>query len=327
MIDFRYHLVSIVSIFLALAVGIVLGAGPLQQGISTTVSQELETLRQDKSNLRTQLDAATNAADSRDAFIAAANPTLVADRLIGRTVSIVALPGADSTITKATAKLLETAGATVTSTTTIHQAWVSTNQDTQATRQSVTTEVATLLGTDSATAGGSMLDAILAELLVHLPTTTPGGLAAGPDQAVVTKAVADLTKADLLEVDVAAPEPAGLAVVIAPDVQSGSSAADKAAADAYVNLVSALDENSAGAVLASNVGVTGDQGGAVSVVTELRQDANAVKIVSTVDDAGLPMGRSSIVFALTQQLEGQAGQYGLQSGVTAPFPPLPSPTS
>ena len=30
MIDFRYHLVSLVSVFLALAVGIVLGAGPLQ---------------------------------------------------------------------------------------------------------------------------------------------------------------------------------------------------------------------------------------------------------------------------------------------------------
>ena len=31
LIDFRYHLVSIVSIFLALAVGIVLGAGPLKE--------------------------------------------------------------------------------------------------------------------------------------------------------------------------------------------------------------------------------------------------------------------------------------------------------
>ena len=30
MIDFRYHIVSIVSIFMALAVGIVLGAGPLE---------------------------------------------------------------------------------------------------------------------------------------------------------------------------------------------------------------------------------------------------------------------------------------------------------
>ena len=34
MIDFRYHLVSLVSVFLALAVGIVLGAGPLKDPIS-----------------------------------------------------------------------------------------------------------------------------------------------------------------------------------------------------------------------------------------------------------------------------------------------------
>ena len=35
-IDFRYHLVSIVSIFLALAVGIVLGAGPLKEDLGNT---------------------------------------------------------------------------------------------------------------------------------------------------------------------------------------------------------------------------------------------------------------------------------------------------
>ena len=41
MIDFRYHLVSIVSIFLALAVGIVLGAGPLQGQIGDTLTAEI----------------------------------------------------------------------------------------------------------------------------------------------------------------------------------------------------------------------------------------------------------------------------------------------
>ena len=38
MIDFRYHLVSIISIFMALAVGIVLGAGPLQGQIGDTLN-------------------------------------------------------------------------------------------------------------------------------------------------------------------------------------------------------------------------------------------------------------------------------------------------
>jgi hypothetical protein len=37
-IDFRYHIVSIVSIFLALAVGIVLGAGPLQGRLGSSPS-------------------------------------------------------------------------------------------------------------------------------------------------------------------------------------------------------------------------------------------------------------------------------------------------
>ena len=39
MIDFRYHLVSLVSVFLALAVGIVLGAGPLKEPIATGLTQ------------------------------------------------------------------------------------------------------------------------------------------------------------------------------------------------------------------------------------------------------------------------------------------------
>ena len=57
MIDFRYHLVSIISIFLALAVGIVLGAGPLKGDLGTRLTQETTALRADKAQLRTELDA------------------------------------------------------------------------------------------------------------------------------------------------------------------------------------------------------------------------------------------------------------------------------
>ena len=48
MIDFRYHLVSLVSVFLALAVGIVLGAGPLNEPIARGLSQSVQQLRQDR---------------------------------------------------------------------------------------------------------------------------------------------------------------------------------------------------------------------------------------------------------------------------------------
>ena len=38
MIDFRYHVVSLISVFLALAVGIALGAGPLKETIGDTLT-------------------------------------------------------------------------------------------------------------------------------------------------------------------------------------------------------------------------------------------------------------------------------------------------
>ncbi len=101
----------------------------------------------------------------------------------------------------------------------------------------------------------------------------------------MTTAVEDLTKADLLEVDVAEPVPAELSVVIGADNAPGSSDADKAAVKGYVTLVKALDRGGSGAVLASDVGVSGDQKSA-SVVIAARDDADAVKAVSTVDDVG-----------------------------------------
>ena len=61
MIDFRYHLVSIVSIFMALAVGIVLGAGPLKEDIGNTLTSEVKNLRADKAALRSDLDVAERA--------------------------------------------------------------------------------------------------------------------------------------------------------------------------------------------------------------------------------------------------------------------------
>jgi len=70
-IDFRYHLVSIVSIFMALAVGIVLGAGPLKEDIGNTLTSEVKNLRADKASLRSQLDAAEKGSAARDEFTSA----------------------------------------------------------------------------------------------------------------------------------------------------------------------------------------------------------------------------------------------------------------
>ena len=56
MIDFRYHVVSLISVFLALAVGIALGAGPLKETIGDTMAGQVQ-LATEKDALRTELDA------------------------------------------------------------------------------------------------------------------------------------------------------------------------------------------------------------------------------------------------------------------------------
>ena len=72
MIDFRYHLVSLISVFLALAVGIALGAGPLEETIGNTLTGQVDQLRSERDQLRSDLDDAASDLAASDAFIEAA---------------------------------------------------------------------------------------------------------------------------------------------------------------------------------------------------------------------------------------------------------------
>lgn len=56
MIDFRYHLVSLIAVFMALAVGVVLGAGPLQGTLGSALSDQVTQLRADRNNLSRNLE-------------------------------------------------------------------------------------------------------------------------------------------------------------------------------------------------------------------------------------------------------------------------------
>ncbi|MFD0852963.1 copper transporter, partial [Actinomadura adrarensis] len=52
MIDFRYHLVSIVAIFLALALGIILGSTTLSQSVTRGLQRQTAALAKEKDELR-----------------------------------------------------------------------------------------------------------------------------------------------------------------------------------------------------------------------------------------------------------------------------------
>lgn len=119
MIDFRYHIVSLVSVFLALAVGIVLGAGPLRDYIAESLSGQVEQLREETEDLREQLDGSAASLEDAAAFISAAGPALTEGVLPAYPVSILALPGIEEDLLNDVRDRLEEAGARVENTLTL----------------------------------------------------------------------------------------------------------------------------------------------------------------------------------------------------------------
>ncbi len=96
MIDFRYHLVSLVSVFLALAVGIVLGAGPLKEPIGESLQSQVDALRTDRDDLRTQLEAAGGNIEKQNEFVSAAAPELIGGTLNDTQISVITGPEANA---------------------------------------------------------------------------------------------------------------------------------------------------------------------------------------------------------------------------------------
>ena len=316
MIDFRYHLVSIVSIFMALAVGIVLGAGPLKGQIGDTLTSEVTQLREDRATLRAELDAARKSATAHDDFTLAARQRLVGGTLTDVKVALVVLPNADADDTKAVIETLKAAGATVVSQTTVRDTWVPKDDDARAKQRQLASEQRRALGLPEADkANLAPLDEVLATALV------------APDAAAISdagKAALDaLAGAELIDAEAADLTRASTAVLVSAPIKGDIATERDRQASRLAGLAAAMDRAGRGAVLAADVGVTGFQGGA-SVVRAARGDAATSRTLSTVDDVGLSLGRVSVVYALVEQLAGDVGQYGLGDGVSGAYPPIPA---
>ena len=316
MIDFRYHLVSLVSVFLALAVGIVLGAGPLKESIGDTLSEQVNSLRSDRDTLRDDLDRASTALAHRDEFISAVSPQLVANQLGGRTVVLVSLPGSLADDVEPLTEALTQAGATVTGRVSVQEAW--NDPAREAEREALVTRLTTLVGpgTDSAQ---QTLESLLARALV-----TDDLAASGVVSPVGSALLDSLSEAGLVKVDDAPTGRATEAVLLAPAMPTAAQSSPsptltqqvEADVSAWSSLALALDTASDGSVAYGPASAAG-QGG---VIEKIRSDSSVAQNVSTVDTGGTSMGAPTTVLALSEQLREEAGAYGFGPGAKSPLP-------
>lgn len=312
MIDFRYHLVSIVSVFLALAVGIVLGAGPLKGQLGDTISKEVTTLRSDKADLNAQLASARAATAARDDYDAATLRTVLVGRLAGQQVDLVLLPGADAGLARTIRATLVEAGAAGGDTVTIDSSWVSTDAGDVAKRDQLAASLAASLSL-SANQDQTvpLIDRVLAAALK--PAT--------PDpQKSRTQALREFADAGLLSLDTATPVAPDAVVVLGAPVSGDDPAVVQEQATDLARIAAAVDRVSLATVVATNEGVATLPAGAVGIAATVRANTSLSRGVSTVDDVGVPMGRATVALALLEQATGASGQYGLGNDASAVFP-------
>jgi hypothetical protein len=88
-LDFRYHALSLVAVFLALGIGIVLGATAGDSVVSQANKDVRSSLRGDLLNALARARDATTKLQQRDRFETTAFPYIAGDKLAGRRIAIV----------------------------------------------------------------------------------------------------------------------------------------------------------------------------------------------------------------------------------------------
>jgi hypothetical protein len=309
-IDFRYHLVSIISIFLALAVGIVLGAGPLQGNLGTQLTDQVSALRIEKQDLNDRLAASERRVAAGDEYAKAVSGRVVDGRLSGHGVVVIVMPSADGTLVDLVEETVAKSGATLRGAVSINAEWFDPSREKD--RARAASAAASTLGLASKLTG----DALLAEVLARLTVST-GAVTASESR---TAALAALVDAGLVDSSSEQLEPGDLAVVA-----SGDFAGEKAEVERRSTIITALArklaEGSAGAVVAGPQPVVA-KGQSVSsdAVAAVRSDEATARVISTVDHATEAAGPSIVVLALESELIGQVGHYGTAEGATAAVP-------
>jgi hypothetical protein len=331
-IDFRYHLVSIVAVFLALAIGIVLGSTELQGPAYNFLDRTTAKLQNELDQATTQRDTAQQQNAQDDLYAQAVEPAVLRNLLTGQRLLIVTEPGAQSSVVSGISTAANDAGASVTGQINLAPKFFDTSGTTQDSLNQTTLAVAqgdNLTLDTSATYQQQATQLIASEILAKSTgsssSVSSGSQSVGSDQATNAGTMLQAyAQSQFLSITGQPGSPATLAIVVTPQNAPSDGSADQLD-QVLVPLVQELAAKSAATVV---VGSSAGSG-AGSPIALLRSN-NVSSQVSTVDDADLVSGQTVAIQALAAQIAtGKAGSYGFASnGATAVAPsPAPTPTA
>jgi len=312
MINFRYHLVSLIGVFLALAIGVVLGAGPLQTRVGDAWASEDQTTSTD---LAGELEQARAQSQAQTAALTELAQRVLPGTLDGVGVAVVVLPGTSTDDVDALSATLRTAGAQVVAQVSLTDNWQSPSMAQY--RDTLAGPLSTHLTSpapDDATA-----DAVIGYALVEVLTSS------GSERDLVSDILTD-SSTPLMNEDQASDGSAQAIVVVGPRAVAGGSDASGAeseqsgdrssqATSAWAGLARAVAGAPAGAV------VLGDAGSPSSLVSQVRTQG---VVVTTVDSVGTELGTLGAALALPGSAGAtEARAFGVGDAATSVLPPIP----
>ncbi len=326
MIDFRYHLVSIVAVFLALAIGLVIGVEALSPKLANRLSSASLSDQKRNNQLSAQNDLLKRQISADNAFGQASAGYLLGHLLEGEKVVLVTAPGADATTVNGIVAALRLSGATLTGQVSLNTQFLNTGVSTEQTLTSearhLTPAGVTLPGSAASASGPVAGQQAAAQVLAAAIAARPGVNTMTPAQS--QGVLSGLGNLGFLQITgpnggTTLGGSAALAVVVIPGSPPGNvNSADNLT---LVSLTQDLQQASQGALLAGSVAGSGP-GSAIQAVTS---GAAPGVTVTTVDNADTEIGQIVVVQTLSQLLGSQAksAHYGVDTGVV----PSPAPTS
>lgn len=298
MIDFRYHLVSLISVFIALALGVVLGAGPLQEPIANGLTGQVKALQETQAQNQIEIEKAHTEVEQRNQWIDAITEVKLEDRLKNRQVALVIMPGARTADIEYLTQLVTLAGGTINQRLTVEKEWLDKKKSAQ--RKEIIQELLTGTSPDSKTNNNDqVLEKSLGEAIItSLTSNSTAGTEmrtklASKEPSLLTYEPAEPTVSDTILM-VGAPAQTSLSVAqkaVTPKDKIAKTAKEAKNLDpeALLGIANAI-------TIAPNWGVIiGDGESETGMVTVLRN--HNVK-VTTVDTSGTIVANATAVLAL-----------------------------
>jgi Copper transport outer membrane protein, MctB len=305
-INFRYHVVSLTAVFLALAIGLVVGTAALNGPLADSLKDQVNSLKKQNQQYRDQVTQLEAGAGRQEQFATDAAPILLQDKLAGRRVLVLSMPQASQYVDDVV-KLLGMAGAKVTGRVEVEDRFTDPAQNETLLDLAGTSVPVGLTNVPVNSDGVETASFVLASALVdHNPPLPTDSL-----RSVLTS----FKEANFVAVT---GQPTGTAEAVV--LLSGPPYTDPKADTRNKNVVTMVGQF---ARVGAEVVAANGAAGANNAISAVRGDPALQKTVSTVDNLATPQGRVAVVLAVNEKLVlNRAGAYGLAGGATAMLPRL-----